>query len=165
MSVGDLAEHPNGLLIGLPRSKTNQIGDKAELVALPQCGSSPPHRSPTAALEAWLDIAGIISGSVFRPVSKGSRALDRQGNPESSNTLIKAAVGRADLDTVLYSAHSLRAGFVTYAHHPGASDRAIAHQTRHRSLATSALWPRSSRGVDRQRCHPARPLIVRLPGF
>jgi len=32
--------------------------------------------------------------------------------------------------------HNLRAGFVTYAHLRGASDRAIAHQTRHRSLAT-----------------------------
>lgn len=32
-------------------------------------------------------------------------------------------------------AHSLRVGFVTYAHLRGASDRAIAHQTPHRSLA------------------------------
>ena len=35
-----------------------------------------------------------------------------------------------------YSAHSLRAGFATYASQRGASDRAIAHQTRHRSLAS-----------------------------
>ena len=34
------------------------------------------------------------------------------------------------------AADSLRAGFVTYAHLRGATDRAIAHQTRHRSLAT-----------------------------
>src|SRR5674536_218431 len=44
--------------------------------------------------------------------------------------------GRAGIDPTPYSAHSLRAGFVTYAHLRGASDRAIAHQTRHRSLAT-----------------------------
>ncbi len=41
-----------------------------------------------------------------------------------------------------YSAHSLRAGFVTYAHLRGASDRAIAHQTRHRSLATVGTYVR-----------------------
>ena len=35
-----------------------------------------------------------------------------------------------------YSAHSLRAGFATYAAQRGASDRAIAHQPRHRSLAS-----------------------------
>jgi len=35
---------------------------------------------------------------------------------------------------------SLRAGFVTYAHLRGASDRAIAHQTRHRSLTTLGTY-------------------------
>lgn len=34
------------------------------------------------------------------------------------------------------SAHSLRAKFITYAHLRGSSDRAVAHQTRHRSLAS-----------------------------
>jgi hypothetical protein len=40
------------------------------------------------------------------------------------------------------SAHSLRAGFVTPAHLRGATDRAIAHQTRHRSLATLSGYVR-----------------------
>jgi site-specific recombinase XerD len=62
--------------------------------------------------------------------------LARPLHPESVNTLIQNAVARAGLDPTPYSAHSLRAGFVTYAHLRGASDRAIAHQTRHRSLAT-----------------------------
>ena len=134
-AVDDLAEHPNGLVLSIPRSKTNQTGETAELVVLPR-GSSQPHRSPTAALDTWLDTAGITGGPVFRPVSKGNRALDRPLNPESVNTLIRNAVARAGLDPRPYSAHSLRAGFVTYAHLRGSSDRAIAHQTRHRSLAT-----------------------------
>lgn len=46
------------------------------------------------------------------------------------------------IGAVVYSAHSLRAGFVTYAHLRGASDRAIAHQTRHRSLATIGTYIR-----------------------
>lgn len=42
-----------------------------------------------------------------------------------------------------YSTHSLRAGFdITYAHVRGASDRAIAHQTRHWSLATLGSYVR-----------------------
>jgi len=36
----------------------------------------------------------------------------------------------------------MRAGFVTYAHLRGASDRAIAHQTRHRSLVTLGAYVR-----------------------
>lgn len=39
-------------------------------------GASQPHRSPTAALDEWLDTAGITSGSVFGPVYKGDRPLD-----------------------------------------------------------------------------------------
>jgi hypothetical protein len=46
------------------------------------------------------------------------------------------------IGAVVYSAHSLRAGFVIYAHLRGASDRAIAHQTRHRSLATIGTYIR-----------------------
>ncbi len=35
-----------------------------------------------------------------------------------------------------------RAGFVTYAHLRGATDRAIAHQTRHRSMDTITTYIR-----------------------
>jgi hypothetical protein len=35
-----------------------------------------------------------------------------------------------------------KAGFVTYAHLRGASDRAIVHQSRHRSLATIGAYVR-----------------------
>lgn len=141
LTVDDIAEHPNGLIASIPRSKTNQVGDHAELVVLPR-GSSQPHRSPTAALQAWLDAAAITSGPVFRPVSKGNQVTNRPLHPESINALIQAAVARADIDPAPYSAHSLRAGFVTYAHLRGASDRAIAHQTRHRSLATLGAYVR-----------------------
>lgn len=70
-------------------------------------------------------------------------------NPESVNTLVQQAVARAGLDPTRYSAHSLRAGFVTYAHLRGASDRAIAHQTRHRF----PRHPRRPPSLDRQRRH------------
>jgi len=79
---------------------------------------------------------------VFRADSTGNRALERGLNPESINTLIKMAVARTGLDPTGYNAHSLRAGFVTYAHLRGASDQAIAHQTRHRSLTTVGTYVR-----------------------
>jgi len=75
-------------------------------------------------------------------VSKGNRALDRPPTAAAANTLITAAVARADFDPHGYTAHSLRAGFVTYAHLRGITDRAIAHQTRHRSLATLGIYTR-----------------------
>ncbi len=70
-----------------------------------------------------------------------NRPLPRRLSEGAINTLIQQAITRGGLEGD-YSAHSLRAGFVTYAHLRGASDRAIAHQTRHRSLATVGTYIR-----------------------
>jgi site-specific recombinase XerD len=133
LDVAHISDHPNGLVLSIARSKTNQTGEHAEMVVAPR--GSHPARSPVTALQAWLAAADITDGPVFRPVSKGNRPLPRRLHPESINTLIQNAVARAGIDPRPYSAHSLRAGCVTHAHLRGASDRAIAHQTRHRSLA------------------------------
>lgn len=135
-----LAEHPRGLVASIPRSKTNPEGIAPELAVLPTGGSD--RRCPVAALKTWMSLAKIDSGPVFRPVSKGNRALSRRLSTESINYLVQQALYRAGLDPLLYSAHSLRAGFVTYAHLRGASDRAIAHRSRHRSLATIGAYVR-----------------------
>jgi site-specific recombinase XerD len=133
LTVDQLGEHANGAVLALPRSKTNQHGDKTELVVLPRAGD--PRRCPVRALRRWLELARIDDGAVFRRVTKAN-APGRSGlNPGSINQIVQRAIARAGLDPAPYSAHSLRAGFVTYAHLRGASDRAIAHQTRHRSLA------------------------------
>ncbi len=134
LTIDRVAEHPNGLVLTLPRSKTNPTGEHVELVVLPRAGN--PARCPVTALSDWCQLADVVDGPVFRPVGKSNRAAIRPLHPESINTLVQKAVARAGLDPSPYSAHSLRAGFVTYAHLRGASDRSIAHQTRHRSLAT-----------------------------
>jgi len=140
LRVEDVEDHANGLVLTLPRSKTNQTGESTELVVLPRATN--PDRCPVTALQHWMSLAGVVEGPVFRGVGKNNRASDRALHPESINTLIQAAITRAGLDAATYSAHSLRAGFVTYAHLRGASDRAIAHQTRHRSLATLGTYVR-----------------------
>jgi len=82
--------------------------------------------------------AGVPAGAT------GNRAVPRPLHPESVNALVQAAVARVGLNPAPHSAHSLRAGFVTYAHLRGASDRAIARQTRHRSLASVGGYVRVS---------------------
>ncbi len=140
IQVSQLAEGPQGLVLSLPRSKTNQEGTTPELVVLPKAAN--PKRCPVTALQAWMGLAQVSSGPVFRAVSKSNKALPRGLNPESVNQLVQGAVGGAGIDPGAYSAHSLPAGFVTYAHLRGATDRAIAHQTRHRSLATLSAYVR-----------------------
>jgi len=140
LTVDQINTHDRGLVLTLPRSKTNPRGDHTELVVLPRAAATT--RCPVTALHTWLHTAGIIDGPVLRPISKGNRPLLRPLHPESVNQLVQNAVARAGIDPARYSAHSLRAGFVTYAHLRGASDRAIAHQTRHRSLATIGTYVR-----------------------
>ncbi|TNM60422.1 site-specific integrase [Streptomyces sp. NP160] len=142
LEVADVAEHPNGLVLSLPRSKTNQTGSRAELVVLPRAGN--PDRCPVLALQRWLELADITEGPVFRGVTKANRPAQRRLHPESVTTLVKGALARTGAPTTGYSGHSLRAGFVTYAHLRGSSDRAIAHQTRHRSMASLGGYVRVS---------------------
>ena len=146
LTVDQVAEHPNGLVLAIARSKTNQTAERAELAVLPRARMA--GRCPVASLQAWLSAAGISEGPVFRPVSTGNRARVRAMNPSSINVLVQTAAARAGLDPLPYSAHSLRAGFVTYAHLRGASDRSIAHQTRHRSLATLGQYVRVAQAWD-----------------
>ncbi|MEU7818201.1 site-specific integrase [Pseudonocardia sp. NPDC049154] len=140
LDVEHLTEHPRGLVLGLPGSKTNQTGTVAELVVLPRAHR--PERCPVIALRSWLEAADITAGPVLRKVTKGNRPAGRGLHPESVNVLVQNAVVRAGHGGGPWSAHSLRAGFVTCAHLRGASDRAIAHQTRHRSLASVGTYVR-----------------------
>ena len=146
LDVDHLAQHPRGLVLSIARSKTNQTGAQPELVVIPHSGH--PRRCPVTALCTWLDAADITSRPVFRPVSKGNRAVDRRLHPESVNTLMRNVIQRAGTEPTRYSAHSLSAGIVTHAHLRGATDRAIARQTRHRSwpplAPTSASTPRGT---------------------
>src|SRR3954454_95006 len=52
LTLDKVADHPNGLVLSLPRSKTNQTGEHAEVVVLPRAGN--PDRCPVTALEHWL---------------------------------------------------------------------------------------------------------------
>jgi site-specific recombinase XerD len=141
MSVEDLGEHPKGLVVAIPRSKTDPFAE-GQLAVLPY--SSRPERCPVTSLREWLSAASIEAGPVFRPVHRnGKRVLSRGMSEKAINDAVQRACVRGlGPEGLPYSAHSLRAGFATYASGRGASDRAIAHQTRHRSLASLGQYIR-----------------------
>ena len=134
MTVDNVLPHDRGRTLVIPSSKTNQRGEQTELVVLPY--ASHPDACPVRALDAWLRLSGITEGPLLRRVSTGNRPAPTGLHRASVNrriTELAAAAGHAEQG---YSPHSLRAGFVTWAHLRGASDREIAAQTRHRSLAS-----------------------------
>lgn len=143
LRVVDVVDHENGLVVKIHRSKTNQTGEHAELVVLPR--ATRQERCPVRAVTTWLDLAGIErtdEGPLLRPVSKGNRALARPLSPGGLNVLVQKAIERAGTSAQGYSAHSLRAGFVTWADLADVPVRAIMHQTRHRSAASVAGYVR-----------------------
>ncbi len=68
LSIDQIAEHPNGLVLTLPRSKTNPTG---EHVVLPRAAN--PSRCPVTALTHWLQLASIADGPVLPAVGKNNK--------------------------------------------------------------------------------------------
>ena len=133
LCVEDLEATPDGLIVRLGRSKTDQEG-QGRSVALPY--GSDPQTCPVRALRAWLEQAGITAGPLFRAIDKHGLVNGHALHADSVAYLVKRAAGRAGLETTEYAGHSLRAGLATQAAMNGASELAIMKQTGHRSLAT-----------------------------
>ena len=88
-------------------SKTNQAG-----VARPE-NDKPIAGRAGEALTAWLEASGVREGRIFRQVRRGGHLGDPLGDG-SVRDIVKARCLAAGLDGA-FSAHSLRAGFVTEA--------------------------------------------------
>ena len=127
LNVADLADKEAGLVVSIRRSKTDQEGRGTER-ALPY--GTDPETCPVLAVRAWLTVAGITDGPVFRRIDRwGHIGAGMTG--EAVADIVKRSAAAAGLDPARYSGHSLRAGFCTTAAARGATERAIARQTGH----------------------------------
>lgn len=130
----------NGLVILLPRSKTDQDG-KGRKVAIPY--GSNPETCPVRAFEDWIAESGIQSGFVFRPINKSGRLQDSHNDDGEDNPkpltgktiarIVKKYARELGLDPKRFAGHSLRAGLATSAAQAGVSRHAIQKQTGHKS--------------------------------
>lgn len=130
----DITPHAHGIELKIFRSKTDQEGE-GRTVFVPLAKSD--DRCPVRALHAWLELANISEGPLFRQVSRhdlvvGAKAL----TPQSVALVVKASVRRSKgIDAAkACSSHSLRAGFVTEASMVGMQASVIMGQTGHKSL-------------------------------
>jgi len=132
LQVHDVQISDAGLIITLRRSKTDQEG--ASFTKGLPVGTTDA-TCPKYALEAWLQVAGITTGPIFRAVDRwghvGNHALSSLGVARA----VKRALTAIEVDTANYSGHSLRAGLVTAAAMAGVSERVIMQQTGHKNTA------------------------------
>jgi integrase len=134
--VSDLRFEPDGLMIDLRRSKTDQEA-AGEVVAVPF--GSLAETCPVRALRAWLAVADD-GGAVFR-------RIDRHGNIGSNLTataiasIIRARTAAAGIPGD-FAGHSLRAGFATTAAHAGRCETSIMRHGRWKSVQVARRYIR-----------------------
>ncbi len=144
LDVEDLREDPEGLRVIVRKSKVDQEGRGFEK-AIP----TGRFIQPVRLVREWLDAAGIVSGPVFRPVSRSGRVRtqpetrlsDCSTDPPRLTTqsvadILKRYCAAAGLDASTFGAHSLRAGYITTAAERGADLARIMDQSGHRDPRT-----------------------------
>ena len=130
LDVEDCAFGKDGLTVNLRRSKTDQEG-AGRKIGIPY--GSNPETCPVRIVQAWLELAAIADGPVFRSINRHGQVQPKRLAPAEVARIIKKLAQRAGLEAGKYAGHSLRAGHATSAAIAGASERSIQNQTGHRS--------------------------------
>jgi site-specific recombinase XerD len=141
LNVEDIEETPEGVLVTLRRSKTDQEGF-GRRVAIPRGEIA----CPVAALRAWLDAAGIAEGAIFRRIfnKRTQRVTDRRLAARNVAAVVKQGAARLGFDPSTFGGHSLRSGLVTTAVKRGVNLMKICDQTGHKSLEMLRVYSRDA---------------------
>ena len=139
LDVADVTASDVGLLVTIKRAKTDQEGEGAQVAihrgrSLALC--------PVAALQAWQEASGIVSGPIFVRVLKGGQVTAQRIAPEAVADIVKQRAIAVGLDPASLGGHSLRAGLATSAALAGASLESIMRQTRHKSVDVARSYVR-----------------------
>jgi integrase len=135
------------LIIHLGRTKTTSVEDDAQALLIGR---------PVTALKHWLSEAKITSGPVFRRIDQWGNIDRRALTPQSINLIVKTRCLKAGLDPTRFSAHGLRAGYLTEAANRGIPLPEAMQQSQHRSVVQASSYYNNA---DRKRGRAAR-LIV-----
>jgi integrase len=139
LDVGDVQVVREGLVVTIRRSKTDQEGAGLK-VGVPR--GRHPGTCPVDALAAWLELAGIGEGPIFRGVDRHGNVQPGRLTDRSVARTVQRAAEAAGLDPARFAGHSLRAGLATSAAMAGAEERDIMRQTRHTSVAVARRYIR-----------------------
>jgi integrase len=140
LDCADVETVRQGLIVTIRRSKTDQEGAGRKL-GIPHGRT---RHCPVAALERWLEISGIKTGAIFRPVDKHGHVAPGRLSGDALSVVLKERVAAAGYDPTDYSGHSLRAGFATSAAMAGVASWRIRQQTGHSSDAMLGRYIRTS---------------------
>lgn len=104
------AQAGKGLSIYLPRSKGDRqaLGVRHQAPALKVL-------CPVQAYLQWIEVAGIAHGPVFRKLDRWGNLGEEALNSNSLIALLRRILERGGVPASIYTSHSLRRGFATWA--------------------------------------------------
>lgn len=115
VDVEHISHVDDGIIVEIPRSKTNQTGEP-EYVGVPRFAGD--DYCPIAALETWLAAARITTGPVFRTLSPVKGRGGNRMRREDVSRRLEALASAASLPG-FWASHSLRRGVVTSSEQRG----------------------------------------------
>lgn len=136
---GLMEEDHSGIVIHIRKSKTDQYGT-GQRVAVPEGKKI----RPVAHLRNWLRKSGIQDGYLFQTMRKNGSLTGSPLHHSDIPRLVKRYVAAIGLNPKDFSAHSLRAGFVTSAAAHHARLDKIMEITRHTNPATVMKYIRDA---------------------
>lgn len=136
LNIEDVDFNDDGAIISLSRSKTNQYGESEEKAFF---YSPEADFCPIRNLKQWIKRLERPTGPLFVRVRKGDKITEERLNDMTVYETVKKYMGER------YSAHSLRASFITIAKINGADDSEIMRQSKHK---TSLMIQRYTRIED-----------------
>lgn len=136
----DIAFVEQGMVAHIKQSKTDQEG-AGRKVAIPYARGK---HCPVLSLKAWLELARITEGSIFRSVNRHGQVSNAALSSEAVAVIVKKLASTIGLDPQNYAGHSLRAGLVTSAAQAGVSSWKIRQQTGHKSEAMLSRYIRDA---------------------
>lgn len=138
--VEDLEFTTQGIILTLPRSKTDQTG-QGRKIGIPKGRG---RVCPTQEINMWYLHSGANTrcGALFRPISKNGLISDTALSSRAIADIIKHYADKAGLDADRYSGHSLRSGLATSAAQQGICSWVIRKQTGHKSETMLARYIR-----------------------
>jgi integrase len=131
LTLLDVAEKPDGLLVTIRRSKTDPDGH-GQSVAVARGRYHPT--DPVAALAAWRQLRGHHPGPLFTRLFHTRISLHALSG-DAIARMLRTRAHAAGLDAGRITAHSLRAGHATTAARGDVPLARIAAQTRHKDLS------------------------------
>lgn len=139
LTVADLEESAEGVRVHIRKSKTDQAG-QGHVIAIPNGG----RLQVVETVRDWLQAAGITSGPLFRPISKGGSVSGAALTDRSVANIVKAYAEKAGLAPEDFSGHSLRAGFLTSAALAGADIFKMMGVSRHKHIEVLRVYVRDA---------------------